>query len=261
MIVISLLNEKGGVGKTTLATTAAARLASLGYNTLLIDADSQGHATLSLRQKRRDGLYALLMNNASFNAVLQGIPPDYYNGEEETVLLWLLPSSSGTAQLVKDLDPRLLKQRLGEVASIFDLVIIDTSPTISDLHLSFYLASDYIVYPTECTFMSLQGLLRSVQHLERARELYGPKGYPVAEMMGIVPSKFSGRESVHSENYGWLKGKYGNEMVFTPIRRRTDWEKASQMRMPIFVLEPSSKASNEAQRFVDELLSRVKELA
>jgi chromosome partitioning protein len=78
MHVITLLNEKGGVGKTTLATHIGAGLAVRGLRVIIIDADPQGHATVSLGMQRKPGLYDLLVRDASFTSVLQQVPHETY---------------------------------------------------------------------------------------------------------------------------------------------------------------------------------------
>jgi chromosome partitioning protein len=256
MKTITFLNEKGGVGKTTMATTTATILAQRGHRTILIDADSQGHATLSVRAKRVDGLYHLLKNNAPFDQVLVPVAPDYYGGDPEAPALWLIPSSSATAELASGLDARLLKARIDPMQNTVDYAIIDTSPSISDLHLSFYLASDYLVCPTECTYMPMQGLFKSLAHRQNAEDTFTPQGYPVAKLLGILPTKFNGREAVQHQNHGYLMGKYEGK-VFKPIRRLADWEKASQLRQPINMLGFKTAAADEADVFVDEILKRV----
>lgn len=258
MHVITFLNEKGGVGKTTLAVLLASYLGTQGYRTLLIDADSQGHATLSVRQKRQDALYALLQQNASVDSVCVPVHPEFYQGDPNDPALWLLPSSGRTAELTKGLNPILLRDKLTSIQSVFDFVIIDTSPSISDLHLSFYVAADYIVYPTECTYMPMQGLFKSLGHLQQAKEHYAQQNVRIADVLGIVPTKFSARESVQNQNYGYLMGKY-DKLVMRPVRRLTDFEKASQMRMPIYLYNASGNAARDALQFVNDVLDRLGE--
>jgi chromosome partitioning protein len=256
MQTITFLNEKGGVGKTTMAVLLASYLAHEGHMTLLIDADSQGHATLSVRAKRRDGLYALIKNGEGVQDVAVPVDPNYYEGDTGTPTLGLIPSSSRTAELAEGINANTLNLKLQEVDNVFDFVIIDTSPSISNLHLSFYLASDYIIYPTECTYMPMQGLFKSLKHLEKARGFFAERNLPVADILGIVPTKFSGRESVQHQNHGYLMGKY-EELVLPPIRRLTDFEKSSQMRTPVFLYEPSGNAAKDAIQFVEEVMQRL----
>lgn len=263
MKIITFLNEKGGCGKTTTSVTLATLLAQSGSRVLLVDADSQGHATLSVRVKRRDGLYHLLKNNAPFDQVITAVPLDYYGGDANNPTLWLIPSSEHTAQLAKGLDARLLKSRLVQVTNLFDFAIIDTSPSISDLHLSFYVASDYLIYPTECTFMPMAGLFKSLQHRQdfvnwNENERQNNRPYvETAPVLGILPTRFNGRKSVQHQNYGLLRGKYGEGAVFSPMRFLTEWEKASARQLPVNLLGYKNDAAFEAQRFVDEVLQKM----
>lgn len=259
MKTITFLNEKGGCAKTTMSVALATLLAQQGRKVLLVDADSQGHATLSVKVKRRDGLYHLLMNNAPFDQVLTAVHPAYYGGTDDTPLLWLIPSSENTAQLAKGLDARLLKARLDQVAGLFDYAIIDTSPSISDLHLSFYIASDYLIYPTECTFMPMQGLFKSLSHLDTFRAWAEQQTPPVqvGQVLGILPTRFNGKKSVQHQNYGLLQGKYGTEFIFSPIRFLTEWEKASARQVPVTMLGYSNDAAKEAKVFTGEVLDRI----
>lgn len=257
MKTITLLNEKGGVGKTTLSTFLATEFARRGFTTLLVDADSQGHATLAVRAKRANHLHALLTTNTALDKLIVPVHPDYYAGNPEQPTLWLLPGSSRTAELSTGLDARLLAHRLQQVVGIFDLMIIDTSPSISDLHASFYVASDYIIYPTECTYMPMQGLIKSLKHLDTARQQLARQNIPCADILGIIPSKFNGRESVQHQNLGYLRGKYGDDLVFSPVRRLTAWEQASQLRMPVTLHDSRSQAAKDALRLADEVLAKL----
>lgn len=259
MKVLTFLNEKGGCGKTTSSVSAATLLAQSGYRVLLVDADSQGHATLSVRCKRRDGLYILLKNNAPFDQAVTAVPLDYYGGNKDNPTLWLIPSAENTAQLAKGLDARLLKSRLAQVSNLFDFAIIDTSPSISDLHLSFYLASDYLIYPTECTFMPMQGLFKSLAHRDSVEVWAAGQNPPVktGQILGILPTRFNGRKSVQHQNYGLLLGKYGEDKIFSPMRFLTEWEKASAKQLPVNMLGYKNDAAAEAARFVEELLQRM----
>jgi len=263
MKVITLLNEKGGQAKTTTAITLAAILAQRGYRVLGIDADSQGHFSLSVRVKRRDGLYHLLKNNAPFDKVWTAVPTDYYGGDPVKPPFWIIPSAELTGQLAKGLDARVLAGRLNQVRSLFDFAIIDTAPSINDLHLSFYVASDYLIYPTECTFLPMAGLFASLKHRQdfitwnAAEREAGRPSVDVAPVLGILPTRFDGTKSIQHQNYGLLLGRYGEDMVFSPMKFLTAWEKASAKQVPINRLGRKSDAADEAVKMVDEVLEKM----
>lgn len=263
MRTITLINEKGGQAKTTTAVALATSLAQRGYRVLLIDADSQGHATISVRGKRRDALYQLLKNNAPFDQVVTAVSLDYYGGDAANPTLWLIPSSGMTGQLVKGLDARVLKSRLAQVSRLFDFAIIDTAPSIGDLHLSFYVASDWLIYPTECTFLPMQGLFTSLAHLDSFRqwaEAQSP-AVPCARILGYLPTRFNGRKSVQHQNYGLLLGKFGEDAIFSPMRFLAEWEKASAKQLPPNRLGYKNDAALEVNRFVEEVLVRMESLS
>jgi chromosome partitioning protein len=258
--VILLLNEKGGVGKTTLSTNYAAYLAASGMRVLLVDGDTQGHSGLSLRVKREDGLAQLLLKDAPFDQVLRRVAPDVYGGDDKTYLL-VLPSADATTSVIKAIGEKKINQfqlhtRLQEMNGFVDYVIIDASPTISELHTAFYLAADVAFCPTQCEYLSIEGLKRSVKHLQMARDAAAERGVNVARFAGIIPNMFNGHELVQYQNLGWMQGSFGNDLVLEPIRLRTAWKQAMQKRTPIFKFAPRTDAAKEAQVFFEQVMER-----
>lgn len=261
MKTLLMINEKGGVGKTTLAVNLATSLAAQGKRVMLVDGDAQGHSTIQLQQERSDGLARLLLQNAAFQSVVVRVPPSQYGGSEEGYLL-LMPSDAATASIPEAIKARritslLLAERLRELDSYLDYIVIDSSPTISELHAAFYLAADSVIYPTQCEFLSIEGLTRSIDHLRRAQQIAKERGMKCADVGAIVPNMFNGRELVQYQNLGWLQGTFGLRTVLTPIRLRTAWKQASQLRTPIQAFDGKSDASSEARTFVREIVERV----
>src|SRR5690349_6791367 len=145
MKVISLINEKGGVGKTTLAAHIAAGLAIRRYRVVLADAAPQGHATLSLGLRKERGLYDLVGRDAPFKDVLRLVPPDVYGipGAAHKGELYVIPSNAETRNIANTIsDPFTADDRLTELEDLIDIVVFDTSPTPSLLHGAIYLATD-----------------------------------------------------------------------------------------------------------------------
>lgn len=251
MRVISLVNEKGGIGKTTLAITLAAGLAARGHRIVLVDADNQAHSTISLRIRPAPALYNLLINGTSWEESLVFIPGENYENHGEGQL-FVLPSDESTRNIPNQMkSPLVIRDRFFELDDLVDAIIVDTSPSITALHTGLYFASHYIIYPTQCEYLSIAGLQRSLEHRAKAEQVGKERNIPTASVLAIVPNMFEGRESVQYQNLGWLKGKYGDELVWPPIRKGTVWKQASQMRQPVFTLDRNSKAAMEASRFIE----------
>jgi chromosome partitioning protein len=255
MKILTLLNEKGGVGKTTLTVHIAAGLALQGFRVLVIDADPQGHASVALGVKRAPGLYNLLVRNASYKEVLVSVAPEMYQlpGQTSEGSLWVLPSNEETRvipMLVSD--GMLLVRQMQSLQHAFDVVLIDTSPTPSLLHSMIYIATDAIVYPTECEYLSLDGLSQSLRHRDELQKIRSQWGFQPLDIMGIVPTKYRASTLLHNNNLERLRKSFGDK-VWGPLALATIWGEASAMRRPVFQLAPDSKAAQEMWNIVTKV--------
>lgn len=255
MHIITLLNEKGGVGKTTLATHIAAGLAIMGYRVILADADPQGHATTSLGLKKAPGLYDLLVRNASFTDVLRRVSPELFEipGHQVRGGLFVIPSNvetRGIPMMVSD--SLIVLKRFSELRNSLDVVIFDTPPTPSLLHSAIYMATDSIVYPTECEYLSIDGLRESLKNRKEFQAQREKWGLDVIELMGIVPTKYRRSTVLHNQNLDSLRKLY-KDKVWEPLTLRTVWGEASQMRRPVFNLAPESAAAGEVWSVVTQV--------
>jgi chromosome partitioning protein len=260
MKVISLINEKGGVGKTTLATHIAAGLAIRGYRVVLADADPQGHATVSLGLRKEPGLYDLLVRDAPFKDVLRLVPGDVYGipGEAHKGELYVIPSNAETRNIANTIsDPFTADDRLTELEDLIDIVVFDTSPTPSLLHGAIYLATDGIIYPTKLEALSFDGLVESLarrRDFETRRQHGGKENIHI---LGIVPTLFRSATVVHQENYTKLKSAYG-ELVWSPIAMRTIWVEASTVGMLVYPFAPDSEAAVECWSMINRVIQGMK---
>jgi chromosome partitioning protein len=255
MKIITLLNEKGGVGKTTLATHIATGLAIRGYRVILADADPQGHATVALGINRLPGLYNLLVREESFRDNLHFVQPSTYEvpGQPVKGQLYVVPGNNETRAIpLMTSDGLIVLKRFSELRGHVDVVIFDTSPTPSLLHASIYMATHSIVYPTECEFLSLDGLKMSLQHKDSIQPTREQWGLPHLEVLGIVPMKYRASTVLHSHNLQSLHRYYGDK-VWEPLALGTIWGEASQRRRPVFHLAPDSRASEEIWNVVNRV--------
>lgn len=259
MKVVTFLQEKGGVGKTTLAVHVAAGLAVRGARVMLVDADAQGTATASLGLPAEPGLYNLMIRNMPFRDAVRLVQPEIYEppNDHSRGNLFMLPGNLETRLISEGTgDVFLLRKRLQELSSGIDFVVIDTPPTPSLLHSAIYIATDGIVYPTELEAFSFDGLMSSVSHREEFANLKSRMGWGDVVTLGIIPNKVRMNTIEHSENLKLLRSQYG-DLVWEPLPLRITWAEAGMQRRTVFAYAPESAAAREAWAITDNLLQVV----
>jgi len=260
MRTITLLNEKGGVGKTTLAIHIAAGLAVHGYRVVLVDADPQANATIGFGLEPHPGLYELLVRKSSFRDVLKVVSPEIYehpNVSTSKGLLAVVPSNIETRNIANSIaDALTFRRRFEEVKNSADFVIIDTSPTPSLLHGSIFLATDAIIYPTTLEYFSFTGLVNSLAHMDTFRKEKQSMNLGDIVPIGIVPMLFRRQTVGHNENLAALKERYG-DLVWDPIIQRIVWSDATLAYRPVWSIEPGGRADQEAWRFINRTLQEL----
>lgn len=260
MKVITLLNEKGGVGKTTVAAHMAMGMAARGAKVLLVDGDPQGHATIRCKIKKAPGLYDLLVRDAEWRSVVRLVPPEQY-GLPGDVLpsgrLWVLPSNVETRNIANSIsESSLLAERLDDWKSSVDVVVIDSSPTPSLLHGVFYTATDYVVYPTQPAYSSFDGLVESIKHRMEADKARASRwALPGIEVLGIVPTMYRSVTNEQRDNLEKLRQQF-DTLVWQPIPQATIWQESESRAQPVYQLEPGSEATGH----VWEMCDRVQEV-
>jgi chromosome partitioning protein len=242
MKVIMLLNEKGGVGKTTMAATIGSGLAMMGYRVLLIDADPQGHLTLTFGLKKQHSLYDLLVRDADFNdpGIVIPISPESFASPEmrsRTGKLFILPGNRETRLIAQALESELfaIRNKMAELeeADVVDVVIFDTSPTPSAFHALVFLATQHIIYPTEVNYLSFDGLVASIQSTTGYSKKKLESGLEEIRLTGIIPTKFRANTLEHQEKFKALKKGFG-DLVWHPMPQSVIWEEAVARQKTIF---------------------------
>lgn len=250
MKVLAFLNEKGGVGKTTLTNHVGAGLAASGLRVLVIDADPQGHATLRYGVKKAPMLYDLLVREADWSDTTVKIPAERYRFADDAKAgaLYLVPSNVETRNIGNSTDNEtILAERLDELADTgnVDVVLIDTSPTASLFHTTIYIASDAVIYPTELAYSSFDGLVESIKRRENANHLRQRKWQlPPLNLLGVVPMKYRKGTMEQDNNLATLKEQFGAK-VWEPLSLRTIWTETEATARPIWQLEAHGAAVDE----------------
>ncbi len=259
MHVLSLVNEKGGVGKTTLATHIAAGLAIRGQRVLIIDGDPQGHVASSYGLPKEAGLYNLLVRGADFEDVTREIPAERYQAGGRTIkgALWMLPSNVETRVISELLeDVFVLRDRLSEVEDDIDVVVIDTPPTPSLFHSVVYFASDSLIYPTECESLSLDAIAASIEHKEANNVRREREGLRPMAVMGIQPTMYRANTNAHDHGLAQLQKRFEG-LMWPAITQRTVWVERAWAQKMIFAYAPESGATTETWALIDRVEAKL----
>lgn len=261
MKVITISNEKGGVGKTTISTHISAGLALKGYSVVLIDGDPQGNATSTMRLNKQGGVYDAFIRYADWNEVLQLVHPDVYSppDQQSKGKLYCLPGNIETRNVTTSLSSRhVMRQRMSELATVFDYVIWDTGPTPSLLNEAILLATDYVLLPTECTaFSALEGTPDSMQFAQNANKELNHANLEGAKILGIIPNKYRDRLVGHQEYMNYLVEQYGN-LVWEPLPHAVAVEYSQTMQEFLYGYAPDHRVTQMFWQMADKVIAGVK---
>ncbi|MBX7113121.1 MAG: AAA family ATPase [Myxococcaceae bacterium] len=246
------LNFKGGTGKTSLSTSYAWRLAEMGYGVLLIDLDSQGHATKCLGYEGEDfekTLLNVLVNRDPISEVIQKsqLPTLHFipsNLSMSTVDLALMPMAGREFKL---------RNALREVEAHYDFIIFDAPPSFGLLNLNALMAADSLVVPVLADFLSFHGLKLLFETVQSLEEDLGH----ILDHVLIVVNAFNQSYKLAREAVDALKEHYPEYLLNQIIRQCTKFAQASSEGRPIFLADRESKGAHDLQGLIDEVLSRL----
>lgn len=245
MKTITFLNEKGGVGKTTIATHVATGLALLGYRVIVLDSDPQANTTSALALAKQPEFHDLMVRNKPWKEALRIVHPDVYSLPESQSKgqLYAVPGNIESKNVASTISSRdVFRQRFAQIQNGVDFIIIDTSPTPSRLNEDILLASDYVIIPTDCeAFSALEGLPDSIQHVLNAHNALKRINIDGARLLGIVPNKFRKNTALHRDFYEHLVSEYGR-LVWTPINIASVIGEVQASQQFLYALAPNSRA-------------------
>ena len=242
MPIITLANQKGGVGKTTLAFNLAHGLAREGKKTLVIDNDPQANLTHS---------FIVDAPQAATWTLYEGRTDNPQAVAENLFLIGATDELEGFSDADSGLHE--FKAILSAVAqkNIFDFIIIDNNPQISNLTIAAIMAADYILIPLIPSKYSFQGINKLFTQIKHLKE----QGLSQAEPIGFVENLKS-NTILHRQNSNALRKNYPQLHFEAKISRRTSLEESPIHRQSIFDYEPEGKAAFEFSQLVKEILSK-----
>lgn len=251
--IIGVINQKGGVGKTTTAVNLAAFLAKAGRKVLLIDTDSQGNATSGLSMERHRfvvDIYDVMMGET---AVTEAIYPT------SSKRLFLLPASMNLAgaeieMVAMEEREYILKNIFDKIQSDFDYLIIDCPPALGLMTLNVLSAADSIIIPIQAEFYALEGLSQLVKTIRSVTKNLNPD----LDILGILLTMFDGRTNLSLQVQQEVKDYFGDIVFKTVIPRSVKLSEAPGFGQPITTYAPKSKGGTAYKKLCREVLKRVK---
>ena len=249
--VISIANQKGGVGKTTTAVNLSTALAACDKQVLLIDLDPQGNAStgFGIDNIQRDiQIYHLLTQRAHISDAIQ-----------ETIVpkLFIVPADTDLAAAeveIRDREHReyILDQLLRPISSSYDFVIIDCPPSLGLLTVNALSASDSVLVPLQCEFYALEGLAQLLRSVELVKKNLNPN----LSVQGIVLTMFDSRNNLSEMVVNDVKEHFGKQVYQTIIPRNVRVSEAPSFGQPVLMYDINCPGSKAYASLAAELLQQ-----
>jgi len=250
-IVVSLLNHKGGVGKTTSAINIGAGLVELGKKILLIDLDPQANLTISLgipRQKYT--IYEALRG--------EGDLTPYTHKPNLDIVTSSLDLSGAEMELINEAGREyILRELIGQVEADYDYIIIDCPPSLGLLTLNALTSSRFVLIPLQTEFLAVQGLAKIKQVIDKVRMRLNKQ----VEMAGVIATMYDSRRVLNRDVVDIIHKYFGDKVFGTYIRDNIALAEAPAQRKDIFDYSPKSTGAQDYLDLCREFLARVEKVA
>lgn len=249
--VLAIINQKGGVGKSTTAINLSAALGEMGKQVLLIDLDPQGNSSSGLgieKSQVEHCIYDVLLNQTPVEEV---IIPDICEG------LDIIPATINLAgaevELVSEMArENRLKDAVGPLRGKYDFIFIDCPPSLGLLTVNALVAADKLLIPIQCEFYALEGVTKLLDSMKRVKSLLNPS----LDIYGVLLTMYDGRTTLSRQVVDEVRSYFGKTVFDTLVPRTVKLSEAPSYGLPITQYDPTGKGSQSYISLAKEVISR-----